>query len=390
MTKKPIVLVVHNRYQQLGGEDSVVDDEIKMLRENGHEVHEYRRNNVDINNMSKFRLFVDTIWSRKTVKEVSELISKVSPDIVHAHNTFPLVSPSLFWVVSSARIPIIQTIHNFRLSCLQAMFLRDNKVCELCKGKIPWRGVVHKCYRNSFISSFVLACMLMFHRVLGTFTRQISAYIALNGFCKNKLIEIGINPSAIRVKPNFVRVSASVSPEKTGNPLYVGRLSQEKGISVLLDVIKKMPSQQFDIVGDGPLIHEFDGIANVNVFGELGYEAVITKISNAPYLIMPSIWYENMPRTLVEAFSCGTPVIASNIGALKCLIKDKVTGLLFEPGSHDSLYDAVMWAKNNVAQMTDMGKEAYVEFNEKYTSQKNYLALNRIYLEVIDEVNSKA
>ncbi len=186
------VLMVHNAYQQRGGEDSVVESEVALLRQHGHEVHVYERHNDEVNQTPKWRLAVGTIWSSRTVQEVQALIAGFKPDVMHVHNTMPLVSPSVYWAARKLGVPVVQTLHNFRFLCPQAMFVREGKVCEDCLGKVPWRGVMHKCYRDSTIQSTVMAGMLTTHRMLGTFSSKVSKFIALNEFCRAKFIEGGL------------------------------------------------------------------------------------------------------------------------------------------------------------------------------------------------------
>jgi glycosyltransferase involved in cell wall biosynthesis len=374
------ILIIHNKYQQYGGEDSVVAEEEKMLRQYGHVTQLYTKDNQIVDRMSKLSLLANTLWSRNTTKEVGQILEASKPDVVHIHNTFPLVSPSVYWEINKQGIPIVQTIHNFRLSCLQAMFLRKGSVCEKCLGKFPWRGIVNRCYRDSMASSTVLAMMLQLHRMIGTYGNKINAYIALNKFCKNKLIEMGIQENKIYIKPNFIESKNNDDNiENDGNPLFVGRLSKEKGIDLLADVITNMPNRQFDIVGSGPESDTLENIPNAIMHGKLSQNKVQQMMKKAPFLILPSIWYENMPMTLVEAFANGTPVISSRIGALIELIDDGNTGLHFKLGSSDDLRKKITWALINKDQMKNMGNNAKKVYLNKYTRDINYHQLIDIY-----------
>ncbi|MGS0756362.1 glycosyltransferase [Roseateles sp. GG27B] len=218
------VLVAHNAYQHRGGEDSVAEAEVAMLRSRGHAVETYWRSNDDIAGISKARAVVQTIWSSQTTRELESLILAFNPDVIHVHNTMPLISPSLYWVAHKHQVPVVQTLHNFRLICPQALLLRDGRVCEDCVGKVPWRGVVHGCYRGSVAQTGVLAVMLSSHRLLGTWQNKVTRYIALNEFARDKYIEGGLPADRIMVKPNFVDVALH-PPVVRSDFLFVGRLS---------------------------------------------------------------------------------------------------------------------------------------------------------------------
>lgn len=374
----PRVLVVHNQYQQRGGEDSVVEAEVALLRAHGHEVHEYRRTNHDISGEGRASVAAQTIWSQRTDREVSDLIARVRPDVMHVHNTFPLISPSVYWASRRAGVPIVQTLHNFRLICPQALLLRDGKVCEDCVGRLPWRGVVHGCYRESRLQTAVLTGMLGVHRAIGTWQRGITRYIALNDFCRRKFIEGGLPSDRIDIKPNFVDLPPPAESHRQGF-LFVGRLSQEKGINVLAAAAARFAEAEISVAGGGPEQHMLDGIANIIQLGPQGPEAVYAAMQKATALVLPSIWYENFPRTLVEAFACGLPVIASRIGALGELVKDGVTGLLFEPGNGHDLAERLRWAQAHPHEMAVMGRAARHAYESELSAPANYQILIDIY-----------
>ena len=378
------IIVAHNNYMHRGGEDVVVESELAMLRAHGHELIEYRRDNAEIAGINKSALLLDTIWSRKTVADITNLIRDFQPDVIHVHNTFPLISPSLYWAAQRASIPIIQTLHNFRLLCLNAMFLREGKVCEDCLGRLPLVGIGHKCYRNSMVQSGVLTGTLALHRGLRTYQNKISRYIALNEFCRRKFIEGGLPASRIVVKPNFVDFPASQNLQRQGF-LFVGRLSEEKGIKTLMQAIELLPGSVLRVAGVGPEMGLLNNVSGVVGIGNLSIDEVQHEMQASMALVIPSIWFENFPRTIVEAFSCGLPVIASRIGALADLVEHGVTGLLFQPGNAQDLAKKMKWALENPILMEEMGHNARAKYLAEYTAERNHQQLIAIYQDAISE-----
>jgi glycosyltransferase involved in cell wall biosynthesis len=386
MTKR--ILIVHNAYQHEGGEDSVVDAEITLLRSKGHEVEVYTRHNDEIAAMSKLGLVGQTLWSNRTTENINCLINTFLPNVIHVHNTFPLISPSLYWAASKASIPVVQTLHNFRLLCPQAMFLRNGKVCEDCLGHIPWHAAMHGCYRGSKAQSTVVAGMVVMHRAIGTWQKKITRYIALNEFCRQKFIEGGLPADRIMVKPNFVDFKVPKDIARAGF-LFVGRLSTEKGIQVLAKAAELATNASIRVAGTGSETSVIQGIPNVQLLGPLDGNGVTLEMSRAMALVLPSIWYENFPRTLVEAFACGLPVIASRLGALAELVQEGTTGLLFEAGNAEDLASKLRWAHNNPQKMLEMGKNARRQYESEFAAEKNYQQLIAIYQIAIDEVRNE-
>ncbi len=380
------ILIVHNRYRLEGGEDAVVNAEISLLKSHRHEVEEYSRNNAEIERMSYINLVTQTIWSRKTVREFMALSDNFRPDVIHTHNTFPLISPSLYWAAERAGVPVVQTLHNFRLMCLNALFLREAKVCEDCQGRLPWRGVIRKCYRGSSTASAVLAGMLILHRGLGTYRNKVARYIAMNNFCRNKFIEGGLPAERIVVKSNFVDFPPSEAVPRQGL-LFVGRLSVEKGVSTLARAAVLLPDARLRVAGEGLEATLLDGVRGVTRLGRLPSEAVRQEMNSAVALVVPSICYENFPRTIVEAFASGLPIIASHIGSLADLVRDGKTGLLFEPGNPQALADKIAWALANPEQMAEMGRKARAQYEAEFSTEVNYRQLMEIYEGVIKEAH---
>lgn len=385
MTKKLRVLIVHNSYQHQGGEDMVAAAEIALLRSRGHIVETYFRHNDEITSSGAMSLAKEALWSRRTTQDITQLILEFRPEIVHIHNTFPLISPSVYWAVGKQSIPVIQTMHNFRLMCPQAMFLREQKVCEDCLGNLPWRGVLRACYRDSRLQSGVLAAVVTVHGAIGTWKNKVTRYIALNEFCRDKFIAGGLPAERIVIKPNFVDFTAPEPATRAGF-LFVGRLSVEKGVSVMMNAIARLGDVDVRVAGVGPQSHLLTESAQVTTLGSLSSSDVQREMSQAMALILPSIWYENFPRTLVEAFGCGLPVIASRIGALGELIEHGVTGLLFNPGDASDLAEKMAWAQQHPEQMAEMGRNARAHYEAEFTADRNYEQLIQIYHDAISEL----
>jgi len=378
------ILVVHNAYQHRGGEDSVVESEVALLRSHGHAVETYFRSNDDIATMPAASVAIQTLWSSRAAGDLSRLIESFRPDVIHVHNTLPLISPAIYWAAARAGVPVVQTLHNFRLMCLSALYLREGKVCEDCAGKLPWRGVVRKCYRGSTAASAVLAGMLTLHRGLGTYRNKVSRYIALNDFCRNKFIEGGLPAELIMVKPNFVDAPSPLDIPRDGI-LFVGRLSIEKGVVSLAKAATLLPDAKLRVAGDGPQAALLDGVHGVTKLGALPADAVRREMNGALALVIPSIWYENFPRTIVEAFAAGLPVIASRIGALAEIVSDGETGLLFEAGNAQDMANKLAWALANPEKMAVMGQKARAKYEAEFTAERNYAQLIDIYESVIRE-----
>jgi glycosyltransferase involved in cell wall biosynthesis len=376
------VLVCHNRYRQRGGEDSVCESEVALLEQQGHDVALLSRNNDDVGNGGALRAAVDSVWSFDASRSMVESIRSFRPDVIHVHNTFAKLSPAIYWAAAGERVPVVQTLHNFRLLCPQAMFLRDGRVCEDCIGKLPWRGVAHACFRGSRAQTAVLGGMVTFHRAIGTWKNKVTRYIALNQFCRNKFIEGGLPAERIVIKPNFVDFAAPEGGARAGF-LFVGRLSVEKGVAVLADATRHVPGAIVRVAGTGPEEAQLDGVAGVERLGALNGDAVRAAMCSAEALVLPSIWYENFPRTLVEAFAAGLPVIASRLGALEELVTHGETGLLFKAGDAADLAEQMRFALANPDLMKAMGSRARARYESEFTAQRNYRQLIDIYDDAI-------
>lgn len=378
------ILLVHNTYQFRGGEDSVVDSEVRLLRDAGHEVIEYRRHNDEIKQMSKVQAATDSLWSRTSSDEVRTLVAQHRPDVMHVHNTLPLVSPSVFWAARSMGVPSVMTLHNFRLLCPQAMFLREGRLCEDCVGHVPWRAVMHQCYRGSAVQTGVLAASVTLHRMLGTY-RHVDRFVALSQFARDKFVAGGLPAERVVVKSNFVEDCAGevcgASLSRRGG-LFVGRLSPEKGIRVLLDAARDWPDGSVEVIGHGPMEEDVRSAGHVVYAGSLPLPTVLQRMAASAFLLVPSICYENFPRTIAEAFCMGLPVIASRLGGMAEIVEDGVTGLLFEPGQRADLSEKVQWAHAHPTEMAAMGKAARRRYERDFSPQSNLMQLEELYRSV--------
>jgi glycosyltransferase involved in cell wall biosynthesis len=384
------ILIAHNAYQHRGGEDAVVDAEVALLREHGHEVEVYAQHNDALNSMPRAAAAMTAIWSHRSAGDIESLCERFHPDVIHVHNTFPLISPSLYWAAARRHVPVVQTLHNFRLLCPQAIFLRDGKICEDCIGKLPWRAVTRKCYRDSTVQSAVITSMLATHRAIGTYRERVTRYIALNSFARDKYVEGGLPASRFRIKPNFVGSTAHPAWEQRSGGMYVGRLSSEKGLDVLARAVQLAPGVPVDVIGSGPLEALAKEAFGEHLLGFLPLERIMERMGTAQFLVLPSICYENSPRTIVEAFSCGLPVIASRLGALIDIVRDGENGLLFNPGDASDLAAKMAWAAANPEEMTRMGRAARAEYEAKYTPERNYDLLIDIYEDAISTLTREA
>jgi glycosyltransferase involved in cell wall biosynthesis len=379
------VLLIHNKYKIPGGEDSVVQNESTLLKQCGHEVDVLYFTNDDINSL-KDKVFtgLNSIYSRSANEKTRMVVEKFKPDVIHVHNTFPKISPSIFDLANELKIPIVQTIHNYRLVCPGALLLREEQVCEECvNAKFAYKSIKNKCYRNSAIESTIVATVNFVHNTLGTLQNKISRFIVLSDFAKQKLKNstLQLSDSHFAIKPNFVE-DKDFNHNRQNVFLFVGRLSTEKGLDVLLEAFSQT-SHPLAIIGGGPLEAKVMDYAskhsNIEYLGFQSSDVVIEKMKHCKALVFPSIWYEGMPMTILEAFSTGCPVIASKLGAMEELIEHEINGLHFEAASANDLIKQLDLITD------DMSLNARNSYLEHYTPEANYKQLIDIYQKVIDE-----
>ncbi|MBC7851708.1 MAG: glycosyltransferase [Chitinophagaceae bacterium] len=382
------ILIVHNKYQHAGGEDVAVALQQKLLQQKGHEVKVLFFDNKQLSS-NKISAAFKSIYNRAAEQELAGVVKEFNPDIVHVHNFFFAASPSIFIACKKMSIPVVITIHNYRLACANALFLRNNSPCELCRNQLfGLSGIRYKCYRNSATESALVTSITAIHKIAGTWKNKINRFIFLTEFAKEKLLNSSLsiaNPQAT-VIPNF---TTDVGPGNTPREqyyLFVGRLVPEKGLSSMLEAFKKT-GLHLRIAGDGPdketMQQQHEVYPNIMFMGNLSKDQVSESMKNAKALIFPSLWYEGLPYTIIESLSAGTPVIASKLGAMQELITDGYNGFHFEAGNAVALAECIMrFEHGNTGPLYVNARRSYVEH---FHPDIHYQQLQNLYSQVITE-----
>lgn len=385
------IAMVHNYYQVGGGEDESFRSEARLLQGAGHDVFTYTEHNGRVESLGLLRTAARTSWSGEAYKSVRSLLQENRCDVLHVQNFFPLASPSVYYAAHAAGVPVVQTLRNYRLLCCNATFFRDGRVCEDClpKRALPWPGVAHACYRGSRPASASVVAMMSTHRALRTWGEKVDIYVALTEFARGKFLEGGFPPGKVVVKPNFVHPDPGVGAHEGRFALFVGRLTQDKGVTTLLEAWRALGNRAeslspvLRVVGDGPLAGMVREAATdtpgVEYMGRLGTQEVYALMRDATFLVLPSEWYETFGRVAVEAVASGAPVVASNIGAVAEVVEDGVTGLRFVLGDPADLARKLEWAFDHPGELTCLGCAARREYEAKYTAERNYGLLMNIY-----------
>lgn len=390
------VLVAHNYYRQAGGEDRVFALETEMLQAHGQEVIRYVADNRSIPGLVPIHLAIRTTWNQPAYKRIRRILQDAKVSICHFHNTFPLISPAAYYAAKAEGVPVVQKIANYRLLCPAATMYRNGSVCEQCLNKaIPWPGLAHGCYRGSKLATACTATMTVFHRLVDTWSRKVDAFITPSEFTKSKLVEGGVAAKKVHVKPNFVHPDPGRGQDNGHYALYVGRLSDEKGLRTLATAWRHLGRRlPLKIVGDGPLAPLVQSVSAasdaVQWLGPLPPEQVLAVMKEAAVLIVPSEWYEVFGIVIAEAYAVGLPVIGSKIGGIASLIDHGRTGLLFEPGRVEDLMAKVDWMLSRRERWRMMRREARREFELKYCRDVNYRRLMEIYSLVIALARSRS
>jgi glycosyltransferase involved in cell wall biosynthesis len=381
------VLMAHNRYLEGGGEDLSTAAEVDLLRAHGCKVTTYERSNEDVAAIGAWRTGLKAVWNQETYTEIRRLLAEQKFDVVHVQNFFPLISPAIYYAARHAGVPVVQSMRNYRLTCVNGLLLRDGKTCEDCLGKtVPWRGIARRCYRSSASASAAVASMITLHKLARTWGSKVDRYIALTQFARAKLIEAGLPAAKISVKPNFITHDPGRGEGGQRHVVYVGRLAHEKGVDVLIEAWRRTDLNiPLLIIGTGPLEDELKArcadMPMVKFLGQQTIEQVYRATGQSLALALTSTCYEGMPRTVIEAFATATPVIATDHGSMSEMIEPHITGLLVNPGDAADLSDALSWAASNRPAMRMMGERARQTFETTYTGEANVSQLIGIYRE---------
>jgi len=375
------ILTAHNYYLEPGGEDQVFRSEAHLLEDRGHSVLQHSVDNRRTSGMSRLRIAAAAVWNRSSGREMRSLVAAHRPEVVHFHNTFPLLSPACYDAARKGGAAVVQTLHNYRLLCPGALLERGSSPCESCVGRLlAWPGIVHGCYRSSRAATTALAGMTAVHRSAGTWSRAVDVYVALTRFAKARFVEGGLPSAKIVVKPNFVWPDPGRGAGSGGFALFAGRMSQEKGLETLTAAWRLLDGAvPLKAAGDGPLAGILAGVPGIERLGRRTREDVLGLMQEASFLVFPSLCYEGLPMAILEAFACGLPVIASRRGAMAEVVEDGRTGLLFEPGDAGDLAARIAWVATHPTEMSRMRREARAEFETRYTAELNYQALIEIY-----------
>lgn len=375
------ILVLHNAYREFGGEDAVVRDEVQLLTQAGHDVQVFLRDNHEIDLQPVWRTAMETIWSRRSRQATTDLIDAFEPDVVHVHNTFALLSPSVLWAADRRGVPVVATLHNFRLACLAASFNRDGQPCEDCRGKVPWRGVIRACCRGSHLQSGVLAASTLSHRLLGSWRDRVQRFVVLNEWAVPFFVSAGLPAHRLKVRPNFSPTRPEIDLDRPRDGLlFVGRVTHDKGAGVLAAALVDSPGLALTVIGEGPAASLFKGTA-ARLLGAQPPEEVAAHMARATCLVLPSLAYEQFPRVIAEAFASGLPIIAADRGPLARLVIDGHTGLICQAGDPADLARKMHWAASNPVLMRQMGRNAIAFHASTLSPQASLDQLLGIYRE---------
>ncbi len=386
------IIVVHNFYQQWGGEDACAVQEERLLRAHGHDVLFYQRHNDEIKAFSareRLNLLWNPTWSPRTYREMRQAIRQFRPDLVHVHNFFPLVSPSVFYACRAEHTPVVLTLHDYRLKCVNGWMFRDHHVCRACFDHSLARGIVHGCYRSSRVQTVPVTVMIAAHQLARTWHTRVDQFIAVSDFVRRTYIEAGLPDERIVVRPNFLDGAPDVGAGVRSGALYVGRLSAEKGLETLVAAWRDLPGIPLTVVGDGPLrgwIEETiarEGLRHIALTGFVTPDAVAGYMQSAALVILPPLMHETFGRVVIEAFAAGAPVVASRLGGLTELVQPNVTGLLFEAGAARDLAQKVRAALSDPDRLASWGRAARRVFEERYTAEAAYTQQMAIYERVL-------
>jgi glycosyltransferase involved in cell wall biosynthesis len=384
------ILQVHNRYRPgWGGEETVVDLEAQLLREHGNEVETLSLWTRELEGANAFKLIstgLGTVWSFRGHRLVRKAIERFRPDLLHVHNTFPLFSPSIYWAANAADVPVVQTLHNYRLACANALLLRDDRPCEDCVGRFPWSALRYRCHSSSFFRTLAVTSMNVIHRWVGTYRNKIQAYIALTEFSKDILIRAGLPSDKVFVKPNFTPDPGALVALRSPRVIFAGSINRAKGVHLLLESWSRLalPGYKLVLLGDGPdramLQSCYAADPSIEWLGSQPRNTVLEYIASSQWVVLPSLAYENFAMSILEAFSLGTPVIVPGHGALGTIVSNGSDGWHFSPGDVGSLSHTLRSAlSSSPLRWAEWSAAARARYLRNMTATSNYRQLLGIY-----------
>lgn len=395
------ILLVHNFYGSSApsGENTVFAAEKAMLEDNGHEVCFYTTNSDYIRSIGVAGTLLGAIgtpWNPLHLARIKKILLTGGFDIMHVHNTFPILSPAIFYAAEKTATATVLTLHNYRLFCSAGIPLRNNRPCTEClDGTSTWPAMLHGCYRNSRAATLPMALMISLHRRLATWQKRVDGFIALTAFQAEKLAGAGLPGHKMHIKPHFYSAPPIPKPwdSRKGNVIFIGRLGEEKGLKYLIQGWVRWggESPELEIVGDGPLMAELVEMvaearlsAKIHFFGQLSFPEVQQRLARSRLLVMPSVCFEGFPMAILEAFSLGVPAAVSNLGSMPCIVNDGKDGVVFRPADAEDLLAKIRSLWNNQGQLAEMAKNARAEFERKYTAETNHALLMEIYKRAIE------
>lgn len=388
------ILLCHNYYRQPGGERRAVEQQTALLEAHGHEVVPLTRDSREIDAwgpLDKLRFPGTAVDSRRTYRQAVEIVRRHRPDVAHVHNVFPLLSPSLYRALGDAGVPVVQTVHNYRFLCPNGLFFTHGEVCERCKAGNTLHAVRLRCYRDSYAMSAIYAASIGLHRRRGTFGR-IDRFLALTRFCADKLVEGGVcDAGRVRVLGNFVPgpLPPPAPPEEPPYALFLGRLTPEKGVDLLLEAMAGLPHRRLVVAGDGPAEAALrqraaePGLAHVRFAGFVAGEEKRRLLSRAWVSVVPSRWYEAFPFAVLESLAHGVPVVVSGHGSLASLVEDGRQGLRFEPGDAVHLRQRLETVLGDPALRRRLAAAGREWVEREHTEDVHYERLLRVYGELV-------
>ncbi|MFA4982103.1 MAG: glycosyltransferase family 4 protein [Candidatus Omnitrophota bacterium] len=392
------ILLVHNFYKTSApsGENIVFQNELALLNKKGVKVVTYCRHNDEIGGYKKrLHTAASVIWSRRTYRELRLLIEREKPDVAHFHNIWYLVSPSAYYACKDAGVPVVQTVHNFRFFCANGIFVRKEKVCTLCLGKLPWRGALCGCCESPWIRTLPAVFSAVFHRLRKITDKGIDAYIALGNNARERLINCGISPDKISVKSNFVHGIPASDEDSDPYLLFAGRLNKRKGTDTLMEALRILKVERgidapVKIAGNGQAKDSIEkaiknnGLSAVELLNNVNHDEMLRIMQKAKCVIVPSRWFEMHPTVIIEAFSMGKPVVGSRIDNIGEMVSDGKTGLLFDMNDPHDLASKLEKIITDDKACMEMGRSARREYEERFSPDVNYKILVDIYSKVIN------